>query len=174
MSDIDERAEVAVTRYRGHIHSYCVRRLPLNDVGDATSEVMTITWRRRAVLPEEPGTLPWMYGVAFRVVSGVRRSERRWLARGERAAATAVRDADPVESGAIQVEEERQVRQALSGLRPADQEILRLAAWEGLTNRQIASAMGITATAADKRLSRAKQRLADEFNAIASGRGVSR
>ncbi len=174
MSDIDERAEIAVSRYRGHIHSYCVRRLPTNDAGDATSEVMTITWRRRAVLPEEPGTLPWMYGVAHRVVSGMRRSERRWLARWERAAGTAIRDTDSVESGAIQLEEERQVRQALTRLRPADQEILRLAAWEGLGNREIAHVMGLTPAAADQRLSRAKKRLADEFNAVTSGKGATR
>jgi RNA polymerase sigma-70 factor, ECF subfamily len=174
MSDIDERAEIAVSRYRGHIHAYCVRRLPASHAGDATSEVMTITWRRRATLPEEPGTLPWMYGVAHKVVGGVRRSERRWLARAERAAATAITHSDPVESGAIQMEEERQVRQALSRLRSADQEILRLAAWEGLTNRQIAEIMGLTPAAADQRLSRAKKRLAEAFNDIASGRGVVR
>lgn len=174
MSDVDERAEVAVSRYQAHIHAYCVRRLRNSEAGDATSEVMTVTWRRRAVLPEEPDTLPWMYGVAHKVVSGMRRSERRWLARSERAAATAIHDTDPVESGAIQIEEERQVLQALAGLRAADQEILRLAAWEGLGNRQIAQIMGITPAAADQRLSRARKRLADEFNAITSGRGGSR
>lgn len=171
MTDIDTRAERAVSSYRHHIHAYCVRRLPYAVAGDAASEVMAITWRRRDSLPEEPQTLPWMYGVARRVVWGFRRSERRWLARGEKASRTAILDSNPVESGAIQLEEERLVRVALSMLRRPDQEILRLAAWEGLANRDIAAVLGLTPAAADQRLSRAKRRLAQQFNSITSERG---
>lgn len=174
MTDDDTRAERAVSRYRRQIHAYCVRRLPSGSAADATSEVMAITWRRRESLPDEPDTLPWMYGVARRVVSGFRRSERRWLARNEKASHTAILDSDPVESGAIQLEEERLVRQALSMLRAPDQEILRLAAWEGLTNRDIAAVLGLTPAAADQRLSRAKHRLAEQFNSITSERGGAR
>ena len=169
MTDGDSRAEMAVSRYRGHIQSYCLRRLPVSTAGDAAAEVMSIVWRRRDALPDEPDTLPWMYGVARKVVSGFRRSERRWRARAERAAQTAIFDTDPVETGALQLEEERQVLVALSRLRDSDQELLRLTAWEGLGNREIARLLGLTPAAVDTRLSRARRRLADQFNAIDSG-----
>jgi RNA polymerase sigma-70 factor (ECF subfamily) len=171
MSDVDQRAERAVTRYGDHIRAYCARRLPPGAASEAASEVMTVTWRRRDVLPDEPGTLPWMYGVAKKVVQGQRRSERRWTARSERAAATAIQVDESTEWAAMRAEEERQVRQALARLSSSDQEILRLAAWERLSNRQIADVLNLTPAATDQRLSRAKRRLAEEFNHITSGGG---
>jgi RNA polymerase sigma-70 factor (ECF subfamily) len=174
MNDVDQRAERAVVRYGDHITAYCARRLPPEPASEAASEVMAVTWRRREVLPDEPATLPWMYGVAKKVVQGQRRAERRWMARSERAAATAIRDDESTEWAAMRAEEERQVRQALAGLSSSDREILRLAAWEGLSNRQIADVLNLTTAATDQRLSRAKRRLADEFNRITSGRGGRR
>lgn len=63
------------------------------------------------------------------------------------------------------------VVEALSRLSEADQEILRLSAWEGLSNREAAAALGISADAADQRLSRAKQRLARAYRRVETGRG---
>jgi RNA polymerase sigma-70 factor (ECF subfamily) len=49
-------------------------------------------------------------------------------------------------------------------LRPADQEILRLAAWEELPHDQISRLLGCSVAAVDQRLHRAKKRLAKEFH----------
>jgi RNA polymerase sigma-70 factor (ECF subfamily) len=50
---------------------------------------------------------------------------------------------------------------ALASLSPADQEILRLVAWEDLRNHQIAEVLGITANAVAIRLHRARARFTD-------------
>ncbi len=49
---------------------------------------------------------------------------------------------------------------ALASLAPADQEILRLVAWEELRNQQIAEVLGITANSVAIRLHRARARFA--------------
>ncbi len=50
---------------------------------------------------------------------------------------------------------------ALASLSPADQEVLRLLAWEGLGNQGIAAVLGITPNAVAIRLHRARARFAD-------------
>jgi len=174
MEQHDLRAERAISEYRGHINAYCRRRLPLDLAVEASSETIAVTWRRRDVLPDEPETLPWMYGVARKVVKTVRRSEQRWIARGERARGIHDSGDTGVEDSMIRADEERQVRQALSRLRQSDQEILRLAAWEGLSNGQIAELLHLTQAATDQRLSRAKHRLADEYNRLNDRKGGTR
>ena len=58
------------------------------------------------------------------------------------------------------------VRVALSLLRPDDQEILRLAAWDDLTGPEIAEVLDINLAATQQRLSRAKRRLATALTAL--------
>jgi DNA-directed RNA polymerase specialized sigma24 family protein len=49
---------------------------------------------------------------------------------------------------------------ALATLSPADQELLRLVAWEELGNREVAQVLGISANAVAIRLHRARSRFA--------------
>ena len=56
--------------------------------------------------------------------------------------------------------EDEAVLVALSQLRGPDREILRLAAWEELTGPEIAIVLGISLSAVQQRLHRAKKRLA--------------
>jgi DNA-directed RNA polymerase specialized sigma24 family protein len=53
---------------------------------------------------------------------------------------------------------------ALASLSPADQEVLRLVAWENLGNQGIAAVLGVTPNAVAIRLHRARARFADAFN----------
>jgi RNA polymerase sigma-70 factor (ECF subfamily) len=53
---------------------------------------------------------------------------------------------------------------ALVELPPADQEILRLWAWEQLEPREIAQALGSTPNAVSLRLGRARKKLADALS----------
>ena len=57
---------------------------------------------------------------------------------------------------------------AATTLRLPDQEILRLAAWEGLPHSDIANILEISVSAVDQRLHRAKKRLAAAFEATSS------
>jgi len=65
---------------------------------------------------------------------------------------------------------------ALKQLRRDDQEILRLAAWEGLSGAELAVALGCTENAATIRLHRARKRLAEQLakEEPAPGHSVSR
>ena len=70
----------------------------------------------------------------------------------------------------LQHDEDTEVLEALSSLRPADQEVLRLATWEQLTAPEIAAALGCTPNAAALRLSRARSRLRSALTETAESR----
>jgi RNA polymerase sigma-70 factor, ECF subfamily len=67
---------------------------------------------------------------------------------------------------AVATTEQALVRRALSEIKADDREVLMLAAWEGLTHAEIAEVVGCSLAAADKRVTRAKQRLADRYAAL--------
>lgn len=161
MNDDEAFAEAYRAHYRA-ISRYVARRLDAraHEVDELVAEVFSTAWRRRADLPEHP--LPWLYGVARHCVANeVRgRGRRRRLLRklGETELTSGpVPDAEP--AGAW-------VRDALSTLSPADQEVLRLVAWEGLTVDEVAVAVGCGRSAAAMRLQRARQRLRERIEAM--------
>ena len=145
------------------VRAYCMRRAPAPDVDDAVSEVFAVAWRRRNDVPGGSRTLPWLYGVARRVLSHQRRGAERFRRLKGRVAA--VQDPPPLhpDSVVVQRQEHLEVRRAVAQLRPADREVLLLAAWEGLSHREIADVLGCSQAAVDKRVSRAKQRLAKQY-----------
>ena len=147
----------------GAVQSYCLRRLPVADANDAVSEVFFVAWRKIESVPMGEETLPWLYGVARNAVRNSGRSVRR-IARLT-ARLGAVRDV-PVagpETQVVRRSESRRVLNALNGLRPAEREVLRLRAWEGLSASQIADVLGLSLHAAEKRLARAMKRLEAAF-----------
>jgi RNA polymerase sigma-70 factor (ECF subfamily) len=62
---------------------------------------------------------------------------------------------------------------ALKQLRPDDREILRLVAWEGLTNAELAVALRCSQNAVSIRLHRARRRLVEQLEKEASPAGHS-
>lgn len=166
----DESREKAFERLYGHHHrevlAYCARRVPRADAFDATAEVFLVAWRRLEEIPQPDQALPWLYGVAHRVLSNQWRSrdrgrrlglKLRWIG-GDKVV-------DPA-TQLVQREEERQVIAAAQQLKPHDREILLLSVWEELKPEQIAAALGISRDAVDQRLHRAKARLSREFQRI--------
>ncbi len=145
--------------FRDHeraVLAYAMRRTPtLGDAEDAAAETFTIAWRKIDAVPTtEP--LPWLYAVARRVLA----NQRRGTGRRERLAALlSVGDVPtPMRVGDAQ---DGPAFAALATLAPADQEVLRLVAWEDLGNQQIAAVLGITPNAVAIRLHRARARFAD-------------
>jgi len=63
--------------YRLPVLAYCTRRVGPSDAPDACSETFLVAWRRLDDLPAEPKTLPYLYGIAGKVVSNQLRSFRR-------------------------------------------------------------------------------------------------
>jgi RNA polymerase sigma factor (sigma-70 family) len=147
----EDRFRALFARHYPAVYRYAGRRLGRDEAADAAAEAFTVAWRRMGHIPPEPDTLPWLYGVARRVVANAERSRRRRHRLAARAAA-ALTDEDPAPdpSGVLM---------ALQGLRPGDQEVLRLAAWEGLGPQEMGEVLGCSPNAAAIRLHRARRRL---------------
>jgi RNA polymerase sigma-70 factor (ECF subfamily) len=130
------------------------------DAADACSETFLVVWRRLADVPRPPGSLPYLYGVAARVIANQRRSRRRRARLHERLGALGV--VPPAEPSLLylQREQDQRVVAAVRRLDPKDREILMLDAWEDLPRDQIAELMGMTRPAIDQRIRRSHQRLA--------------
>jgi len=158
---------VEQSRFRGiylehhtSVLGYCLRRVAFDDAADVAAEVFATAWRKHATMPEGDLVLPWLYAVAARTVANHRRASRR---RGDLAAKTRGlprASVAPAEAVVVQRSENAKVVEAIRTLRATDREILMLSAWEGLSAPQIAVSLGITPMAAEKRLTRAKHRLA--------------
>jgi RNA polymerase sigma factor (sigma-70 family) len=149
------RFDALFTEHQRAVLAYAIRRCPtLADAEDVVAETFTIAWRKVDGIPAE-APLPWLYAVARRVLA----NHRRGLGRRERLAAllrvedvpTPLRAGDDLDGPAFR---------ALATLSPADQEVLRLVAWEELGNGEIAQVLGITPNAVAIRLHRARARLA--------------
>lgn len=141
------------------VQRYCVRRLRPADADDAVAEVFLVVWRRINQMPEGDEALPWLFGVARNVIRNLERSGRRvsrLKARVEQEPTTA--NPGP-EAQVIRHVEYAEIAAALASLNPADQEVIRLRAWEELTAPQIAVVLGCSVAAAEKRVTRASQRL---------------
>lgn len=164
----DDGAEAAFRRlYEAHhsdVLAYCLRRTGRADALDATSEVFLIAWRKIDNLPSGDKTRAWLLGIAYRVVGHQWRSRSRYRRLAARVAGTPPASQPGPEVVVVRRAEDRRVLDAARRLRPADQEILRLAGWEEMPHADIAEILGISVAAVDQRFHRAKLRLASEYD----------
>lgn len=156
----EERFEQAYREHYWAVARYVARRLASSDEAarDLTAEVFVVAWRRRGAMPAEP--LPWLYVVARHVVA----NELRGRGRRERLEHRLALEHRPEEEQVHQrpapgADQAVWVRSAVRRLSPADQEVLRLAAWEGLGTDHLAGALSVSRSAAAMRLHRARERL---------------
>jgi len=164
-SDIErrQRFEHVAAQVYEPLQRYLRRRATPDDAADALSEVLLTVWRR---LDDVPGDfpLPWCYGVARRCLANQRRGAKRHLQLVERITSEASTSPsheidDPV------------LEAALSELPEADQELLRLWAWEQLEPREIATVLQTTPNAVSLRLTRAKAKLESKLTRQDSSTG---
>jgi RNA polymerase sigma-70 factor (ECF subfamily) len=160
--DVDARFDACFRAYYADVLAYAQRRLGAPGAAeDVAAQTFVVAWRRMDALPPDP--LPWLFGVARRMVQNERRSARRrsrLLARvkGEHVASSAP-------DLAASVPELSAIVAALGRLGEGQQEVLRLAAWEGLDARRAAAVLGCSEGAYTLRLHRARRRLAKELAA---------
>jgi RNA polymerase sigma-70 factor (ECF subfamily) len=153
------RFEAAFEAHHRRVLAYCLRRLDsVDEAEDATAETFAVAWRRVADLPAPEAALPWLLAVARRVAANQRRGRRRLHHLVERLKAqprpaTTARPTSPA-------------AEALARMRPEDQELLRLLAWDGLSQAETGEVLGISANAVAIRLHRARLRFADELARI--------
>ena len=136
-----------VFAHLGAVTAYA-RRRGSRDADALAAEVMTIAWRRLADVPADDAR-PWLYATARNLLLAERRQAARTApAVGlDRAAEPEPAELDPCLAGALR---------SLSSL---DREALLLVAWDDLTPKEAAKALGINPTAFRVRLLRARRRL---------------
>jgi RNA polymerase sigma-70 factor, ECF subfamily len=153
------RFEALVASVYAPLQRYLRRRTDPATADDVLGDVLLVLWRR---LDDVPADLPlaYAYGVARGCLANSRRSAVRQERVVHRLAQQRPAGDDPLD-GAL--------GEALDALPDADQELLRLWAWEQLPPREIALALGISANAASIRLHRAKRRLEELLSAGKDG-----
>lgn len=142
------RFESLVAEVHDPLARYLARRMPADSADEVMNDVLLVLWRRLDSVPE-PAPLPWCYAVARRGLANHRRGDQRRLALVQKLEAQLQPIATP--SGA---DDHPELALALDSLGPADLEVIRLWAWEGLEPREIAQVLGTTANAVSIRLTR--------------------
>ena len=137
--------------------AYARRRTPqLSDAEDLAAETFAVAWRRLERVPQAPEQqLPWLYGVARRLLANQRRGANRRVRLVERLRSTFSASAGPMQSAGPM----HDVAAALGRLPERDQELLRLIAWEGMTHAEVGTVLGISPNAVAIRLHRVRERL---------------
>lgn len=142
------------------IVAFALRRARTPDEGyDIVSETFMTAWRRFDDAPRPEAWMAWLYGIARRTLANHYRADdrrRRLQGRLEVHASSATDTETGTEGPSI-------VRGAMTAMSPEDREILTMAAWDDMTNDEIAGALGISAGTAAVRLHRARKRLAKEL-----------
>ena len=165
-SATDPRFEELYEQHFRPVLAYCLRRSPAQDGYDAANEVFAIAWRRIEDVPSGEAARPWLFVVAKRVLYRRWRSIRRFRNLVGRATAQAAAGQPDPETVVVQRAELDQVLKAAACLSLSDREVLSLAAWEGLSHREISEILGCSIAAVDQRLHRAKQRLTKQYRAM--------
>jgi RNA polymerase sigma-70 factor, ECF subfamily len=141
-------------QYYGRVLAFALRRASRSAADDVAAETFIVAWRRRGEIVGDP--LPWLYGVARRVLANQLRGARRADALAERAILLAECGGTSGESPIA----DTPIGIALASLRERDREALILTAWDELAPAQAARVLGCSAAAFRVRLHRAKKRLA--------------
>jgi RNA polymerase sigma-70 factor (ECF subfamily) len=153
--DAQARFEALYREHGGAVRRYVRRRSEAQSADDVVADVFVVAWRRLGDIPDDP--LPWLLGVARRVLANRHRGEARNHALQERVRSEQTRAAparSPDEPAATDVWD------ALAALSERDREALLLVAWEELTPARAARVLGVSANTFAVRLYRARRRFA--------------
>lgn len=151
---------------------YAARRSSAQEAQDIVAETFLVAWRRIDDVPDD--ALPWLFGVARRVLANARRGSDRRSSLGARLRLEARPSAQ--DDPADEVASKAAVLAALQRLSPIEHEALTLVAWEGLDTARASRAAGCTKATFSVRLHRARRRLMKELAAAGhqeSGEGTT-
>jgi RNA polymerase sigma-70 factor (ECF subfamily) len=152
------RFEALFAAHHVAVRSYVVRRAGGGiAVDDAVADTFLVAWRRLDDVPEP--ALPWLLGVARRVLADQRRALRRRRSLSQRLALASpapVAWEPPAGVGA-------ELAGALRALTGHEREALLLVAWDGLSSAEAAVVAGCSAAAFRVRLHRPRRRLAAQL-----------
>lgn len=138
-------------KHGDHVFAYAARRVGASDAEDVVSDVFVVAWRHRSRRPRRE--LPWLYGVARKVLSDHYRSKQRRGRLLERVGSLPdSQESMPAHLDLLALDS------GLDQLSDDDREALLLTAWEGLSPGEAAQVVGVSGAAFRMRLSRARRR----------------
>lgn len=159
MDDDEQRFRRLFDEAYRPLMAYALRRVADRaSAEDVVAETFTIAWRRRGALPDGDRARPYLFGIARRVIANEQRSRRRWSRLVARLRQQPIEDPEPRVS-------DPRVAAALAALPQRDREVLRLAAWDGLANEDIAIVLGLSPSGVASQLQRAREHLASALAA---------
>lgn len=130
---------------------------------DVMAATFMEAWRLRDRIDPEGGSLrPWLLGIATNTARNQYRSNRRYRAAANAAAAAELSVADHADEVADRVDDRRRLATALTALaalRRPEREVITLCLGEGLDYEAAAEALGIPVGTVASRLSRARKKL---------------
>jgi RNA polymerase sigma-70 factor (ECF subfamily) len=143
---------------------------------DVMAATFMEAWRLRERVDPEGGSLrPWLLGIATNTARNQYRSDRRYRAAAQAAAAAGLSVPDHADEVAGRVDDRRRLAgalAALAALRRPEREVIALCLGEGLDYEAAAEALGIPVGTVASRLSRARKKLRKITEAAArSGEG---
>lgn len=147
------RFETLYSTHSGQVYGYALRQgADRQEAEDVVVETFLVCWRRLDDVPD-PG-LPWLLGVARRVMANQGRGRRRQVALYKKITASMLRRPRVIADSSS---EYLQLKEALASLPDQDREALALVAWQGLTHDAAAQVVGCTRNALTKRYLRARR-----------------
>ncbi len=143
---------------------FAQRRVDRSQAEDVAADVFLVAWRRLDDMPQEvQDARPWLFGVARATLLNHRRSSRRRDALAVRLGDTA--PVRPDDSDADLTASRLDLATGWARLSDAEQEVISLDVWEGLSSAQAGVVLGCSATAYRLRLSRARRALRRHLDA---------
>lgn len=113
--------------YHSDVLAYIIRRAPPASAEDVLAETFLVAWRRADRVPKDP--LPWLLGVARRILANQRRGELRrgaLMSRLRSAGSGPIAPWDPPSTLSAEL------AATLVSLSGREREALLLTAWDGL------------------------------------------
>jgi RNA polymerase sigma-70 factor (ECF subfamily) len=154
VTDDRTRFEAVFGAHFDAVSRFAAARAEAEVAKDVTAETFLAAWRARDRLPAQP--LAWLLAVARRKLADHYRASGRRDALTTRLQTAAPPNAPDHADG---VAEHDRVRAAFARLRPGDQELLQLLAWDGLSRAEAVQVLGCSAALFAVRLHRARRRL---------------
>ncbi len=149
------------------LHRYLARRVGASAADDLAAETFTVAFRNWERLDPEREVRPWLYGIAANLLRHHWRKERRMLRAYARTGVDPVfaEDDEAAERADAGVRR-RELAEMLASLSRAEREILLLHAWAGLTDTEIAQALGLPLGTMKSRFSRTREKLRNQLGEV--------
>lgn len=151
-------------RHGKTVYNYLFRRTAdWSEAEDLTSTVFMHAWRRRSeTVLDRDSALPWLLGIADRLLSNTRRRLRRAEALLHRLVSHDEPVGDHADRVAVLIDDERRmsaIHRALARLPRHEREVVELCVWSGLDQQAAAAALEVAVGTVKSRLHRARRRL---------------